>query len=369
MAIVKEVESQLNIINKAFPVMVKAWESKLPAINVYAISVAPRGEDRGKEVANLLTWESFIVVQENQNTDIQQQRAFINSLLYSKDDVKFIDIVNEDFGEEETPAWWRISGGAHAAPKPKPMPRPSAGSEQQGVPPSASSSSGTTGRAPWWTTTQQAGQERDDGLIGNQTIQAILEISAKGEDDRWVVPERHDAMNLTPSSSNALLSATSTLGLALSCARNPESSCPLRNLDQKSKRGRQHLTGNGFLWHLVTTLLIFDERRRADRTVAAYLNKPNLAWLQLYAYICAKTGCLYSAKLPGATALKALIDGHDNPDTANAAISKILKRYADEDNAPAIVQCRDSSQVLCGPRLATEAEDWEAHQDIPIPYA
>ena len=79
-----------------------------------------------------------------------------------------------------------------------------------------------------------------------------------------------------------------------------------------------------YLRHLVSTLLIFDERRKA------YINKPNLAWLQLYAYICAKTGCLHSAKLPGATALKALLDGHDNPDTANAGILKIIKRYKAE---------------------------------------
>ena len=49
MPIVKEVEPQLNII-----------------INVYAISVAPHGEDGSNEVANRLMWESFIVPQENQ---------------------------------------------------------------------------------------------------------------------------------------------------------------------------------------------------------------------------------------------------------------------------------------------------------------
>ena len=65
MAIVKKVDAQLNNLNKAFPVMAKAWESKLPVINMYAISVAPRGEG-AKEVANRLMWESFIVIQDNQ---------------------------------------------------------------------------------------------------------------------------------------------------------------------------------------------------------------------------------------------------------------------------------------------------------------
>ena len=106
---------------------------------------------------------------------------------------------------------------------------------------------------------------------------------------------------------------------------------PITTFGPEVKAGKSASYWERYLRHLVSTLLIFDERRGADRIITAYLNKPNLAWLQLYAYICAKTECLYSAKLPGATALKALIDGHDNPDTANAGISKIIKRYkADE---------------------------------------
>ena len=100
---------------------------------------------------------------------------------------------------------------------------------------------------------------------------------------------------------------------------------PITKFGPEVKAGKRASYWERYLRHLVSTLLIFDERRRADRIIAAYLNKPNLAWLQLYAYICAETGCLYSAKLPGAAALKALIDGHDNPDTANAGISKIIQ--------------------------------------------
>ena len=110
-----------------------------------------------KETANRLLWESFIVLWDNQTTDEQHQRAFTSNLLYSKDDTKkFIDIFDENFGEEGTPAWWRISGKAHVAPEPKAMPKP-------GVPPSASSSGDTTGRAPWRASCQPTGKTRDDG--------------------------------------------------------------------------------------------------------------------------------------------------------------------------------------------------------------
>ena len=99
--IIKDVDAQLNNLNKVFPVLAKAWETMLPAINMYAISVALRGEDRTKEDANRLTWESFIVLQDNQTADEQQQRTFINNLLYSRDSTKkFIDVFDEGFGEE-----------------------------------------------------------------------------------------------------------------------------------------------------------------------------------------------------------------------------------------------------------------------------
>ena len=62
-------------------------------------------------------------------------------------------------------------------------------SKQPGAQPSASSSSDTTGRAPWWSSWRPPGKEQDDGTVVNATIQAI---SAKGEDDRWIMPEKHD---------------------------------------------------------------------------------------------------------------------------------------------------------------------------------
>ena len=134
---------------------------------------------------------------------------------------------------------------------------------------------------------------------------------------------------------------------------------PATKFGPEVKAGRRASYWEWYLRHLVATLLIFDERRRADRIITAYLNKPNLAWLQLYAYICAKTGCLYSAKLPGATALKALIDGHDNPDTANAGVSKILKRYNNKGDAE--LTC----QQLCDVATSTKSYvtlDWPLRQ-------
>ena len=62
---------------------------------------------------------------------------------------------------------------------------------------------------------------RGDGLVVNATIQAILEISAKGEDDRWVMPEKHDVNeSVTTIEQRAAFGNLNILGLALCCAEN-----------------------------------------------------------------------------------------------------------------------------------------------------
>ena len=59
---------------------------------------------------------------------------------------------------------------------------------------------------------------------------------------------------------------------------------PITKFGPEVKAGKSASYWERYLPHLVSTLLIFDERRKAERIIAAYLNNPNLAWLQLYAY-------------------------------------------------------------------------------------
>ena len=276
--IVRDVDAQLNNLNKAFPVKAKVWESK-------------RGEDRTKETANRLLWESFIVLQDNQAADEQQQRAFIPQRWHQE----VHQYLRRGFRRRGVPAWWRISGKTHAAPEPKARPNPSAGSEQHGVPPSASSSSDTTGRAPWWSSYQPTGKEHNDGTVVNATAQAILEISAKGEDDRRVMPEKHDVHESITIIEQRTAFSNLHIGVSFVLHRKSGVVMPITKFGPAVKAGKSAFYWERCLRHVVATLLIFDERRRADRIVAAYLNKPNLAWLQLYAY-------MRKAKLFGATA-------------------------------------------------------------------
>ena len=175
------------------------------------------------------------------------------------------------------------------------MPKPSAGSEQPGAQPSASSSDDTTGRAPWWSTWRPPRKDQDDGTVVNATIQAILEISAKGEDDRWVMPEKHDVNESVTIVEQCTAFGNLNIGVSFVLHRKTGIVMPITKFGPEVKAGKNASYWERYLRHLVSTLLIFDEKRKAERIIAAYLNKPNLAWLQLYAYICAKTGCLHSA--------------------------------------------------------------------------
>ena len=170
------------------------------------------------------------------------------------------------------------------------------------------------------------------------------------------MPEKHDANESVTVIEQCTAFGNLNIGVSFVVHRRSGVVIPTTKFGPEVKAGKNASYSERCLRQLVSTLLIFDERRKAERIIAAYLNKPNLAWLQLYAYICAKTGCLYSAKLPGATALKALIDGHDNSDTANAGIKRC---QADEGPLRAIEQCRDKDQVLHDPLLAVEAKNWK----------
>ena len=284
--------------------MAKAWESKLRAINMYAISVAPRGEDRAKETANRLLWESFIVVQDNQTADDQQQRAFIKNLLYSKNGTKkFIDIFDENFGLRgdtnmvedfrESTRCPRAQGDAEASSR----------VFRQARAPAATPLVAQRGEL----LISRRGKNVMMDRYKKKNIQAILEISAKGEDDRWVMPEKHDANESFTIIEQRTAFGNLNIGVSFVVHRKSGVVMPTTKFGPEVKAGKRAAYWERYLRRLVTTLLIFDKRRRADRIITAYLNKPNLAWLQLYAYICAKTGCLYSAKLPGVTALKALM--------------------------------------------------------------
>ena len=250
--IAKDVDAQLNNRKKVFPVMVKAWETMLPAINMYAISVAPRGEDRTKEEASRLTWESFIVLQDNQTTDEQQQRTFINNLLYSSQ--RRGNVFDEDSGEEGVPAWWRISGETPLAPEPKVMPKPSAGSEQPG-------SGDTTGRAPWWSTWRPPRRDQDDGAVVNATIQAILEISAKGEDDRWVMPEKHDVNESVTIVERCAAFGNLNIGVSFVLRRKTGIVVPIAKLGPEVKAGKNASYWERYLRRLVSKRCSSSTRR------------------------------------------------------------------------------------------------------------
>ena len=113
-----------------------------------------------------------------------------------------------------------------------------------------------------------------------------MEISAKG-DERWIMPEKHDANKSVTVIEQCTAFGNLNIGVSFT-ARRSGVVIPTTKFEPEVKAGKNASYWERYLRQLVSTLLIFDERGKAERIIAAYLNKPNLAWLQLYAYICAK---------------------------------------------------------------------------------
>ena len=70
--------------------------------------------------------------------------------------------------------------------------------------------------------------------------------------------------------------------------------------------------------------------RRVAKFISSYASKSNTAWLQLYAFLCAQTGCLITGRLPGAKAINALIQAETNPDNAPARLNRIINQPTEE---------------------------------------
>ena len=77
---------------------------------------------------------------------------------------------------------------------------------------------------------------------------------------------------------------------------------------------------------LTSSLLHFEEKTSAEKIILSYVGKGNASWLQLYAFLCAQTGCLITGRLPGAKAINALIQAEKNPDNAPGQLIRIIKR-------------------------------------------
>ena len=67
-------------------------------------------------------------------------------------------------------------------------------------------------------------------------------------------------------------------------------------------------------------------RTKGEPIILAYPSKDSLAWLQLYAYVCARSGRMLSGQLPGAASPKALVNAERNTDKR---IKEMLKRHND----------------------------------------
>ena len=114
------------------------------------------------------------------------------------------------------------------------------------------------------------------------------------------------------------------------------------------------------LRNLTSSLVRFEEKSRAEKIVSSYVRKSNAAWLQLYAFLCAQTGCLITGRLPGAKAINALIQAEMNPDNAPARLNRIINQQKNRSINGAVIRDmmiqKKSFLVLDWPMRAVNAK-------------
>ena len=110
------------------------------------------------------------------------------------------------------------------------------------------------------------------------------------------------------------------------------------------------------LRNLTSSLVHFEEKSRAEKIVSSYVRKSNTAWLQLYAFLCAQTGCLFTGRLPGAKAINALIQAETN---APARLNRVVHQRDDDPRHD------DPKEELSGSGLSHESRQCEGtHEDF-----
>ena len=180
-----------------------------------------------------------------------------------------------------------------------------------------------------WRVPPQQGATRgrpsaDPTKIDNEIIDSIFRMnSGGGHDNRWEIGDITSGYETYTSFEGGV-----TMGGAAKFTINANTGYPMVQTDF----GPSLIEGKGatfwecMLRKLTSSLLHFEEKTRAEKIISSYVRKSNTAWLQLYAFLCAQTGCLITGRLPGAKAINALIQAEKNPDNAPARLIRIINQ-------------------------------------------
>ena len=273
------------------------YESKLPAMNINSISLAPHAADRAAENQDRRKWVSWL-------KEIEKK---------AEKDV-IIDFYQNTYCTREEPTWW-VMGSSKTEPPRK--------TERQQKSASSSGQRNQTSGGPSPQGASSGGSYASDAVkIDNEIIDSIFRINSGGDDDRWTIINPTAGLDTYTSFEGGITLSGATVNVKFNIDTNTGTQSYRLCLGRVSQ-GKTYW--ECMLRCLTSSLLHFEEKTSAEKIILSYVAKGNAAWLQLYAFMCAQTGCLITGRLPGAKAINALIQAEKNLDNAPGRLIRIIK--------------------------------------------
>ena len=316
------------------------YQSTLPAMNVNSISLAPHAADRAAENQDRRKWlkETEKEAEKGHVTDFDQ-----NEYCTFNEADRELERYPEDFAVGEEPTWW-VMGSSKTEPPRK--------TERQQKSTSSSGASGGGSSA------------SDANKIDNEIIDSIFRMNSGGDDDRWKIINATAGHDTYTSFEGGITLGGASVNVKFNIDANTGYPIIQTMFGPCLADGKSSTYWECMLRSLTSSLAHFEEKTSAEKIIFSYVSKGNAAWLQLYAFLCAQTGCLITGRLPGAKAINALIQAEKNP---RQRTWRIEPDHQGAEKGPHWwgndTRHDDSEEELPGPGLARQCE--REHEHLP----
>ena len=271
-------------------------------MNINSISLAPHAADRAAENQDRRKWVSWLKEVEKKAEKDNVIDFDQNTYCTVNEADRELERYFEDFAIGEEPTWWVMGSSKTEPPQKTERQQKSASSSGQ-----RKQTSG--GPVPQQGASSGGSYASDAVKIDNEIIDSIFRMNSGGNDDRWTI------INPTAGLSGATVSVkfNSDANTGYPIIQTVFGPC--------LADGKDATYWECMLRCLTSSLVHFEEKTSAEKIILSYDRKGNAAWLQLYAFMCAQTGCLITGRLPGAKA-----QAEKNPDNAPGRLIRIIKK-------------------------------------------
>ena len=123
-------------------------------------------------------------------------------------------------------------------------------------------------------------------------------MNSGGDDDRWTIINPTAGLETYTSFEGGITLSGATVNVKFNIDTNTGYPIIQTVFGPCLAEGKNATYWECMLRCLTSSLLHFQEKTSAEKIILSYVGKGNAAWLQLYAFMCAQTGCLITGRLP-----------------------------------------------------------------------